>query len=117
MALPENTPSTARLADRGVVRVAGEDAHKLLQGIVTDDMALLDRQPAIHAGLLTPQGKILFDFFVVAAGDAFLLETPRDKTADLLKRLAMYRLRAKVALEDVSDAFAVSASWGRSPPE
>ena len=66
----------ALLPDRGVVRVAGEDAEKLLQGIITSDMGRLGSQPAIHAALLTPQGKILFDFFVAKAGDGFLLEVP-----------------------------------------
>jgi hypothetical protein len=65
----------ALLADRGVVRVTGEDAEKLLQGIVSNDLDLLAAQPAIHAALLTPQGKILFDFFVVKTGDGYLLET------------------------------------------
>ncbi len=54
----------AHLTDRSVVSVTGEDAGKFLQGLVTNDMALLGLAPAIHAGLLSPQGKILFDFFV-----------------------------------------------------
>jgi len=103
----------ALLSDRGVVRVAGEDAARLLQGIITNDMDLLARQPAIHAALLTPQGKILFAFFVVATPDgSFLLETSADKTADLAKRISMYRLRAKATIEDASSAFRVLASWG-----
>ena len=66
----------AVLPDRGVVRVAGEDAEKLLQGVVTNDMDLLADRPAMHAALLTPQGKILFEFFVVKAGEgSYLLET------------------------------------------
>jgi tRNA-modifying protein YgfZ len=105
----------ARLADRGVVRVAGADAEKLLQGIVSNDMELLASQRAIHAALLTPQGKILFDFFVVRAGDSFLLEVARDKAADLAKRLNLYKLRAKVDIQDVSEDYRVLALWGPSP--
>src|SRR4029077_19478727 len=90
----------ALLSDRGVVRVAGEDAEKLLQGIITNDMDLLASQPAIHAALLTPQGKVLFAFFVLKAGDGFLLETAADKAADLAKRLSMYKLRAKATITD-----------------
>ena len=105
----------ARLADRGVVRVTGEDAEKLLQGIVSNDMELLASQRAIHAALLTPQGKILFDFFVVRAGDGFLLEVARDKAADLAKRLSLYKLRAKVDIHDVSEDYRVLALWGPSP--
>ena len=55
----------ALLPDRGVVSVAGPDAAKLLQGVITNDMDLIDGQGALHAGLLSPQGKILFEFFVV----------------------------------------------------
>lgn len=104
---------TAELADRGVVRVAGADAAKLLDNIITSDMELLASQDALHAALLTPQGKILFEFFVVKdGGDGFLLETARDRTADLAKRLTLYRLRAKVEIADVSAAHRVLAHWG-----
>ena len=104
----------ALLADRGVVRVAGEDAEKLLQGIVSNDMDLLASQAAIHAALLTPQGKILFDFFVVKTGGGFLLETVRDKAVDLAKRLNLYKLRAKVDIRDASSDYRVLALWGPS---
>jgi folate-binding protein YgfZ len=107
---------SALLSDRGVLRITGEDAERLLQGIVTNDMGALARQPAIHAALLTPQGKILFDFFVVKTGNGFLLETPREKAAEFVKRLQLYRLRAKVEIADASSAYGVLAAWG-SPPE
>jgi folate-binding protein YgfZ len=106
---------TALLLDRGVVRVAGEDAEKLLQGIITSDMELLAGQPAIHAALLTPQGKILFEFFVARNGDGFLLETAKDQAAGLAKRLIMYKLRAKVDIGDASAAYGVMAVWGAAP--
>src|SRR5437762_6224934 len=115
MTSPSTGARIALLADRGVVRVAGEDAEKLLQGVVTSDMELLSAQPAIHAALLTPQGKILFDFFVVKAPGGFLLETGADKAADLAKRLTMYRLRAKVDIVDESAARRIFAAWGDIP--
>jgi tRNA-modifying protein YgfZ len=103
----------AVLPDRGVVRVAGEDAGKLLQDVITNDMDLLGGQPAIHAALLTPQGKILFEFFVVKAGEgAYLLETGREQAAGLAKRLGMYKLRAKVTIEDVGSDYDVWSTWG-----
>ncbi|HUJ37560.1 MAG TPA: folate-binding protein [Hyphomicrobium sp.] len=102
----------ALLPDRGVVSVMGEDAEKLLQGVITNDMGLLTTQPALHAGLLTPQGKILFDFFVVRAADGFLLETARDKAAALADRLKLYKLRAKADIRDVSSDYSVAAIWG-----
>ena len=100
----------ALLPDRGVVAVTGEDARKFLDNIITNDMDLLDKQDAIFAGLLSPQGKILFDFFVVKDGDGFLLDVAKDKVADLVKRLSMYKLRAKVAITENSGAH-VEAHW------
>jgi hypothetical protein len=108
----------ALLADRGVINVTGEDAEKFLQGLVTSDISgPAAVQPknvpaAVHAGLLSPQGKVLFEFFVVGLGGGFLLEAARDRIPDLIKRLGMYKLRAKVAIEDASNDLAVVAVWG-----
>ena len=103
--------SLALLSDRGAVSLSGADAEKFLQGLITNDMGLLADQSAIHAGLLSPQGKILFDFFVVKAPDGFLLDVARDKAADLVKRLMLYKLRAKVDIVDVSPDWNVYAVW------
>lgn len=107
----------ALLADRGVVAVTGPDAAKLLGGIITNDLELLDRQPAIFAGLLSPQGKVLFDFFVVrdSAGDGFLIDVARAQASELVKRLTLYRLRAKVDIRDRSGELSVYAAWGPQP--
>lgn len=105
------TAKIALLDDRGVVSVAGPDAEKLLQGVITNDMGQLAMQPALHSGLLTPQGKILFDFIVVKQDNGFLLDIAREKAAELVKRLALYRLRAKVEIADVSGDHAVMALW------
>ncbi len=105
----------ALLPDRGVVSVTGADAGKLLQGVLTNDLDGIGQGRAMLAGLLSPQGKILFDFLVVPVDDGYLLDVARDKAADLLKRLSMYRLRAKAELADVSGQRAVAASWGASP--
>jgi folate-binding protein YgfZ len=102
----------ALLPDRGVVSVTGADAEKFLQGVITNEMGLLASHPAIHAGVLTPQGKILFEFFVVKTPDGFCLETAREATAGLVERLTRYKLRAKVDIADVSADYAVAAIWG-----
>ncbi|MGE8943571.1 YgfZ/GcvT domain-containing protein [Leptospira interrogans] len=107
----------ARLADRGVVRVTGEDAAKLLDNLITADLERLDKEPAVFGGLLTPQGKILFDFFVVKVPDGYLLETSKDKAADFAKRLTFYKLRAKAAIADVSGDYEVFAAWDGEPAE
>jgi tRNA-modifying protein YgfZ len=106
----------AALPDRGVVCVNGTDAAKLLQGLITNDLdAVPSEGDATHAGLLTPQGKILFDFFVVKCRDGFLLDVASSKVAELVKRITMYKLRADVSVEDVSTEYMVMALWGEHP--
>lgn len=105
----------ARLEDRSVVAVTGADARAFLDNMITNVMPELsecDGERAVFAGLLTPQGKILFEFFVVATPEGYLLDTLHNKAADLAKRLSMYKLRAKVDIRDTSadwDVWAVTA--------
>ena len=105
-------PSIARLPERSTVAVTGADAEKLLQGIITGDLERLRREPAIHAALLSPQGKILFEFMVVAIESGFKLETSRARAAELVKRLGFYKLRAAVQIVDRSAEEDVYATWG-----
>ncbi|MFO1126082.1 MAG: folate-binding protein [Methylocystis sp.] len=92
------------LEDRGIIEVAGEEASKFLQNLVTNDVASLKPGEARFAALLTPQGKILFDFLVFAAGaDRYLLDCPLALAADLEKRLNIYKLRSKVIVKNRSD--------------
>ena len=95
-----------------MVRVAGGDAEKLLQGLVTNDLALLTQARALFAALLTPQGKILFDFLISQHGGAYLLETAAAHAPQLAKRLEMYRLRSRVDISDDSAKYRVLAAWG-----
>src|SRR3990170_7106569 len=104
------------LASRGVLRVRGADARKYLQGLITNDIGKAQGSGAIHAGLLSPQGKILFDFFVVPAGDGFLIDVARDKADELLKRLTFYRLRAQVEIAE-EPSLVVASAWGGTPPK
>ncbi len=101
-----------RLTDRGVMRVSGEDARDFLQGLITSDMGQVAPDTGIHAALLTPQGKILFDFFVAADDAGFLIECARALVAELMKRLGFYKLRAAVDFTDLSDELGVWAVWG-----
>src|SRR5689334_23929982 len=84
------------LTDRAVVRVSGEDVRGFLQGLVTNDV--LGELP-VWAGLLTPQGKCLFDFIVWSDGDDLLLDCEAEAVGDLIKRLAVYRLRRQIRIE------------------
>lgn len=91
---------TAALPDRACITVTGTDRDSFLQGLITQDIKLLDTQPLIYACFLTPQGKFLFDFFIRRDGDALLLDCEGGERAEaLLKRLSMYKLRSDVTLE------------------
>jgi folate-binding protein YgfZ len=108
----------AMLEDRGVVSVSGADATAFLQGLLTNDVERLGPSEARYAALLTPQGKILFDMIAVRApGEepSYLIECSATQAADLAKRLGFYKLRAKVAVADVSADRAVVAFWGAKP--
>ena len=105
----------AELTTRSVIKVSGGDAKKLLQDIVTNDVNKAVDGKAVHAGLLTPQGKILFDFFLLDRGTHFLLECARDTISDLIKRLTFYKLRAAVDFVDLSGTHKVWAVWNGVP--
>jgi folate-binding protein YgfZ len=102
------------LASRVVLRVGGADARKFLQGLITNDTGKAQGTNAIHAGLLSPQGKILFDFFVVEDGDELLIDVAKDKAGELVQRLNFYRLRAQVEIAE-EPALAVAAGRGTTP--
>jgi folate-binding protein YgfZ len=92
----------ALLPERAVIRITGEDATHFLQGLVTSDVGSLKAGEARFAALLTPQGKILFDFLVIAIsgdeGGGFLLDLPRALEGDLAQRLGFYKLRARIEI-------------------
>jgi tRNA-modifying protein YgfZ len=110
----------ALLQDRGVLSVSGAEATGFLQGLLTNDVERLGPGDARYGGLLTPQGKILFDMIVVRTLDgddpSYLIDCAAAQAADLAKRLGFYKLRAKVAIADVSADRAVAAFWGDERP-
>jgi folate-binding protein YgfZ len=99
-------------ADRGVIEVGGPEAAAFLHGLVTATVKSLAPGEASFGALLTPQGKILFDFFLTKTETGYLIEAARAGIADLLKRLTFYRLRAAVTLADRSTDFAVVYAFG-----
>ncbi|KQV43435.1 MULTISPECIES: folate-binding protein YgfZ [unclassified Rhizobium] len=92
------------LPDRALISISGKDAEALLQNLITTDLDQLQAGEARPGALLTPQGKILFDFVVSRDGDGLRLETGTEQAEALLKRLTMYKLRADVALSLQSPA-------------
>jgi len=106
----------ALLPERGVVKVAGEDAPKFLNGLLTADIDKVTPGKAAFAALLTPQGKIMVDMIVAenppADGGGYFLDVPRALAPMLVQRLNFYKLRAKVIAEDLSEVLGVMAVWG-----
>jgi folate-binding protein YgfZ len=106
----------ALLPDRGVVKVAGEDVRRFLNGLLTSDLSKVSPKAPRYAALLTPQGKIIVDCIVVEApaedGGGFLLDCPRARATALVDRLNFYKLRAKLVVEDLSELLGVMAVWG-----
>ena len=101
----------ARLENRAVLAVGGEDRVSFLQGLVSTDVEMVSEARAIHAAFLTAQGKYLHDFFVAALGNELLIDCEAERASDLKKRLTIYRLRAKVTIE-ARDDLGVSAIYG-----
>ncbi|AYG68112.1 MULTISPECIES: folate-binding protein YgfZ [unclassified Rhizobium] len=99
------------LRERSFIRIAGVEAEAFLHNLITTDLVSLGADEARPGSLLTPQGKILFDFMIWLDGAGFLLETDTAQRESLLKRLTMYRLRAKVdfGMEEVQG---VTVAWG-----
>ena len=91
------------LPHRTVIRVAGPEARHFLHNLVTAEIEGLATGRATYAALLTPQGKVLFDFFVLRAGDDFLIDCAVSQKAELMKRLGLYRLRAQVEISAPED--------------
>jgi tRNA-modifying protein YgfZ len=86
------------LIDRALIRLSGEDLRGFLQGLVTNDMALLVRDRPLWAGLLTAQGKALFDFILWADGEDVLVDCERAAADGLMARLKLYRLRRPIRI-------------------
>jgi tRNA-modifying protein YgfZ len=102
------------LADRGALRVSGDEAVAFLQGLVTNDVESLAVGEARFAAILTPQGKILCDFFLVRpmqAPEEIWLDAPKDRLADLAQRLSLYRLRARVSIDSPLSGVEIAAAW------
>ncbi|PSO16285.1 folate-binding protein YgfZ [Bradyrhizobium sp. MOS003] len=110
---------SAFLPDRGVVKIAGEDARNFLNGLVTTDVDRLKPGLGRFGALLTPQGKIIVDFLITEApaghGGGFLIDCPKALAESLATKLKFYKLRAKVTVENLSDELGVLAAWDGQP--
>ena len=102
---------SAFLPDRAFVRIAGPDAEHFLQNLITTDLSALADNELRPGALLTPQGKIFFDFLISRDGDSFLVDIRADQTDAFVRRMTMYKLRAPVTIETQAETGA-TVSWG-----
>ncbi len=100
------------LEGRGVLAVSGPDRRVFLQGLVSNDVEKLAASRAVYAALLTAQGKYLHDFIMVEVGEAIWIDAEVARLGDLRRRLAMYRLRAKVEIAERPE-LAIAAVFGK----
>lgn len=105
------------LPNRALLRLSGEDVRGFLQGLVTQDIALVAPGKPQWAGLLTPQGKALYDFFMWEADGAILIDCETVQRDALAKRLSMYRLRRPIAIEPVDGGVHWSLNSGQGVPD
>ncbi len=110
---------SAFLPDRGVVKVAGEDARNFLNGLITTDLDRLKPGLGRFGALLTPQGKIIVDFLITEVpaghGGGFLIDCPKALADTLATKLKFYKLRAKVTVDNLSGDLGVLAAWDGQP--
>lgn len=108
------------LRDRGVIEAAGADATGFLQRLVTNSVLNIPEGEGRYAALLTPQGKLMFDFFVVplpgGPETGYLIDCLKIHVDDLVQRLNAYKMRAKITIEDRSDTHGVAAIIGSEAP-
>lgn len=108
------------LGDRGVIEVAGADAAGFLQRLITNSVRDIPKGEGRYAALLTPQGKVMFDFFAVplpeGADAGYLIDCVRVQASDLVKRLNLHKMRAKIAIVDKSETFGIAAVFGGGTP-
>ena len=105
---------TAQLNDRALVRLAGAEARSFLQGLITQEVETLGVGELRYGALLTPQGRLIYDLFLLGETDGVLIDVSAPAREDLIKRLTLYRLRAKVAIEAVEGA--PVSRWGGTDP-
>ena len=95
------------LENRGLISVTGEDAKDYLQNIITNDIHKVSNSNSIFAALLSPQGKYLFDFFVIKDQEGYLLDCEGSSSKELINNLSKYKLRSKVEIKDLTANYVV----------
>ena len=96
------------LENRGLVSVTGEDAKEYLQNIITNDINKVSDSNSIFSALLSPQGKYLFDFFIIKNNEGYLLDCDKNSVKNLIDNFSKYKIRSKVEIKDLSSSYVVA---------
>jgi folate-binding protein YgfZ len=95
------------LEDRGLISISGIDAKDFLQNILTNDIEKVSESSSIFSAIFTPQGKYLYEFFVIKSENSYLLDCDKEFTNEIVAYLSRYKLRSKIEIADYSDNYAV----------
>ena len=95
------------LENRGLISITGDDAKEYLQNIITNDINKVSEINSIFAALLSPQGKYLFDFFVIKDSEGYLIDCDGKSLKELVVNLSKYKIRSKVEIKDLSSNYVV----------
>ena len=95
------------LEDRGLISISGEDVKNFLQNIITNDIEKVNLSTSIFSALFTPQGKYLFEFFLIKSKNGYFLDCDNKFTNEIINYLLKYRLRSKVVIKDISSEFVI----------
>ena len=95
------------LKDRGIILVSGKDSKEFLQNIITNDINSVKETNSIFSGIFTPQGKYLYEFFILKSEEGYLLDCPDEFTEEIITFLNKYKLNSEVLIKNISDKFIV----------
>ena len=95
------------LEDRGLISITGDDAKNFLQNIITNDIEKVNNSCSIFSALFTPQGKYLFEFFLIQSKDGYLLDCDSKATNEIISYLTKYKLRSKIEIKDLSSEYII----------
>ena len=95
------------LEDRGLISITGDDAKNFLQNIITNDIEKVNNSCSIFSALFTPQGKYLFEFFLIQSKDGYLLDCDSKATNEIINYLTKYKLRSKIEIKDKSNEYII----------
>ena len=95
------------LKDRGVILVSGKDSKEFLQNIITNDINSVRETNSIFSGIFTPQGKYLYEFFILKSDDGYLLDCPDEFTEEIIIFFNKYKLNSEILIKNISDKFVV----------